>query len=168
MTLAEVLARFPDARRSGDRWIARTPGREDKHPSLSICEREGRVLLHDFSGFPTERVLAAVGLRWVDLFTDAAPPRPRPPLPPGLTWIEAQEVQRARRAQAKVERYHRAFELADEVREAERDVAELRRLAGTLGDTDEAWELLGLAADLERAARMVELSWTEALKGACR
>ena len=54
------------------RWIAKCPGHDDSHPSLSIRELDdGRVLVHDFAGCAIGEVLAAVGLTFDDLF----PPR---------------------------------------------------------------------------------------------
>ncbi len=35
MTVDEILSRFDGVRRSGDGWIARRPGHEDRKPSLS-------------------------------------------------------------------------------------------------------------------------------------
>ncbi len=50
-------------------WLARCPAHDDQHPSLSVSEgREGCVLLKCRTGCATERVLAALGLRWQDLF----------------------------------------------------------------------------------------------------
>ena len=46
------------------------PAHEDRSPSLSIAEgRDGRVLLHCFSGCRPEAILQALGLGWSDLFT---------------------------------------------------------------------------------------------------
>lgn len=71
MTPAEnLIARLQRVRRTGPgRWIASSPTREDKHPSLAIRELDdGRVLIHDFGGDNVGQVLAAVGLGLADLY----------------------------------------------------------------------------------------------------
>jgi hypothetical protein len=56
-------------RRSGRGWTARCPAHEDRTPSLSITETaDGKVLVKCWAGCSTESVLAALGLRWSDLF----------------------------------------------------------------------------------------------------
>ena len=50
-------------------WRTRCPVHAgESNNSLSIAERDGRVLIHCFSGCETGAVLDAVGLRWPDLF----------------------------------------------------------------------------------------------------
>lgn len=65
-----LLSRLERVRRTGpDRWIARCPTREDRHPSLAIRELDdGRVLLHDFGGDDVQEIVAAIGLQLSDLF----------------------------------------------------------------------------------------------------
>lgn len=67
-----VLARLDGVKANGrGKWMARTPTRTDKTPSLSIRELDdGRVLLHDFGGDSTADVLAAIGLTFADLRPD--------------------------------------------------------------------------------------------------
>ncbi len=74
MSVDHLLARLDRVKRTGtDRWIASSPTREDKRPSLTIRELpDGRVLMHDFGGDSVEEILAAIGLEMSDLF----PPRP--------------------------------------------------------------------------------------------
>jgi hypothetical protein len=66
----KVLDRLPSKpHRSGRGWSAKCPAHEDRKPSLSITETaDGKVLLHCWAGCSTESVLAALGLRWSDLF----------------------------------------------------------------------------------------------------
>jgi hypothetical protein len=45
------------ARRSGDSWVGRCPAHEDRTPSLSVCERDGKILLHCFAGCTYEATL---------------------------------------------------------------------------------------------------------------
>lgn len=65
-----VLSRLDGVKATGrGKWMARTPTREDKTPSLSIRELDdGRVLLKDFGGDDTAAVLAAIGLTFADLY----------------------------------------------------------------------------------------------------
>lgn len=67
-----VLARLDGVKiTSRGKWMARTPTREDRTPSLSIRELDdGRVLLKDFGGDDTAAVLAAIGLTFADLYPD--------------------------------------------------------------------------------------------------
>ena len=74
MNLTQFLARagIDEARRHGTSYLARCPAHDDRHPSLSIAEGEdGRILVYCRAGCETQAVLAALGLRLVDLF----PPR---------------------------------------------------------------------------------------------
>jgi hypothetical protein len=83
MRFDEILARFPDAKKSGDGWAAKCPAHLDGSPSLSICEgSDGRTLLYDHAGCTPQAICDAVGLTLADLFpprtTNAAPPaKPR-------------------------------------------------------------------------------------------
>lgn len=67
-----VLDRLPSKpRRSGRGWTTRCPAHEDRTPSLSITEAtDGKVLIRCWAGCSTESVLAALGLRWSDLFPE--------------------------------------------------------------------------------------------------
>jgi putative DNA primase/helicase len=66
----QVLARFRGVRRSGDGWVALCPAHEDRNPSLSIHERDGKILLHCHAGCSTEAVCAALGIDVRELFLD--------------------------------------------------------------------------------------------------
>jgi hypothetical protein len=48
--------------------MARCPAHDDNEASLSITEKEGKILLHDFGGCPIEAVCRAIGLELNDLF----------------------------------------------------------------------------------------------------
>lgn len=53
----------PKAKRSGQGYIDICPAHEDKNPSLSITEtKDGKLLLHCFSGCTFEEIIAAAGL----------------------------------------------------------------------------------------------------------
>lgn len=66
----KLLSRLERVRRTGQgRWVASSPTRLDRHPSLGIRELDdGRVLVHDFGGDDVGDVLAAVGLDLHDLY----------------------------------------------------------------------------------------------------
>src|SRR5262245_31750422 len=67
-----ILAKLPDAKRSGNGWTARCPGHDDQRPSLSISEGEdGRVLLHCHAGCAVDAICAAVGVTLRDLMPAA-------------------------------------------------------------------------------------------------
>lgn len=52
-------------------WVARCPAHSDRTPSLSVQEvDDGRVLLHDFGGCDTEKILAFVGLEFRDIMPE--------------------------------------------------------------------------------------------------
>jgi hypothetical protein len=69
MLFDEILARFPDAKKSGDGWAAKCPAHLDGSPSLSINEgSDGRTLLYDHAGCTPQAICAAVGLTLADLF----------------------------------------------------------------------------------------------------
>lgn len=92
-----VLSRLQGVRRIGKgRWLALCPAHNDRHPSLSVRETpEGKVLLRCWAGCPTSAVLAALGLRWTDLFPDTGRGRSRP--------LSRAEREAAKRAQAEIE-----------------------------------------------------------------
>ena len=66
-----ILERFRGARRCGNGWIALCPAHEDHSPSLSIHERDGKILLHCHAGCTVEAICAAAGIAMRDLFLDA-------------------------------------------------------------------------------------------------
>lgn len=85
--IENLISRLPWSRRTGkDRWIARSPTRNDRHPSVTIRELpDGRVLIHDHGGDSVEEILAAIGMGMGDLF----PPRldaPGPGKPHRERW----------------------------------------------------------------------------------
>jgi putative DNA primase/helicase len=71
MTLAKVLERFPDAKKSGNGWMACCPAHDDKSPSLSINEGDdGRVLLNCFGEkCSVDAICESIGLKPADLFS---------------------------------------------------------------------------------------------------
>lgn len=71
MTITEVASRLTKAKRTGKGFNALCPAHDDKSPSLSISEGEGRkILLKCFAGCSTDAILNAIGLEMKDLFPD--------------------------------------------------------------------------------------------------
>jgi putative DNA primase/helicase len=64
----EVLDRLTAVRKSGRGWTAQCPAHEDKQPSLSITETDGKILLHCFAGCTPENICTALDIRLSDLF----------------------------------------------------------------------------------------------------
>ena len=61
-TLQDVLDRLLDARPSGSGYRARCPAHNDQEPSLSIDQKDGRILLHCFAGCTYEAIKDKLGL----------------------------------------------------------------------------------------------------------
>ncbi|MFN3562733.1 MAG: DUF3987 domain-containing protein, partial [Chloroherpetonaceae bacterium] len=70
MQLNDLLSKFQNATKSGNGYKALCPAHNDKTPSLSITEKDGKILVHCFAGCSTESVLDAVGLTMQDLNAD--------------------------------------------------------------------------------------------------
>ena len=76
MNLEAVLALLDGARRNGSGWQACCPAHDDGKPSLSINERDGKILLHCHAGCSQEAVLAAMKIEPHELFSqNCAAPR---------------------------------------------------------------------------------------------
>ena len=67
-----ILSRLEGVRQvAPNKWIARSPTRRDRTPSLSIRELDdGRVLVHDFGGASVDEILSAIGLSVIDLIPE--------------------------------------------------------------------------------------------------
>lgn len=76
MTIDGLLAQLKGVRRSGAGWAAFCPAHADTNPSLSIVERDGKILIHCHAGCSHEAVLAALGIGARELFSDS-PTQPR-------------------------------------------------------------------------------------------
>jgi hypothetical protein len=78
MTISELAGRLDGVRwRGSTAFMARCPVHEDRHPSLSVCERDGRILVHCFAGCTIEQICARLGVQTKDLWTDQQAPRSR-------------------------------------------------------------------------------------------
>ena len=68
MTAQEILSKLEHVKKSGSGWTGRCPGHEDRENSLSVSEKDGKVLLHCFAGCPAEQICSALGIETKDLF----------------------------------------------------------------------------------------------------
>jgi hypothetical protein len=60
---AEKIAKALGGRKCGQGWAARCPVHEDHHPSLSIHEKDGKVLVHCHAGCDQSDVIASLRQR---------------------------------------------------------------------------------------------------------
>lgn len=72
--LDAFLDRLEGVRRNGGGYVAKCPAHEDGDPSLSISMGERGVVFHCFAGCDPDAVIAALELRWSDLFIDGSTP----------------------------------------------------------------------------------------------
>ena len=70
MSADNLIARLEGVKRTGaDRWIARCPAHDDKHPSMNIREKDdGLILIRCFAECSSYEIVSAVGLELSDLF----------------------------------------------------------------------------------------------------
>jgi putative DNA primase/helicase len=74
-----TLVRALQARRSGKGWMAKCPAHDDRNPSLSISEVDGKVLVHCQAGCPQRDVIETLksrGLWHPDQFQKALQRQP--------------------------------------------------------------------------------------------
>ncbi len=71
MRIADFLARLEGVRLTGkNQWTALCPGHNDQHPSLSITEADGKILIKCFAGCDLMDILKPLRLEQKDLFFD--------------------------------------------------------------------------------------------------
>lgn len=90
-----VLSKLPTAKPAGEKqWLAKCPAHQDRRASLSIgLGDDGRALLRCHAGCTAESVVAAIGLRMVDLMSDRDGPAPKKtPAKPKPTFPTAREA----------------------------------------------------------------------------
>ena len=64
-----LLDRLDGVKETGpNTWMARSPCRDDRTPSLSIKKVDDRLPIHDFGGNSPDEIMRAVGLSMTDLF----------------------------------------------------------------------------------------------------
>lgn len=68
----DLLNRLQKVRKIGtDEWVASSPTRSDRTPSLFIkYDTNGNILLHDFGGSSVDEICNAIGIELSDLFPD--------------------------------------------------------------------------------------------------
>src|SRR5690606_15009927 len=70
VTLADLLARFPDVETSPDGWLVHCPAHDDSRQSLRFAVSDaGKILVRCRAGCETPRVVEALGLTMRDLAT---------------------------------------------------------------------------------------------------
>lgn len=115
--------------------------------------KDGRLLVICRAGCRQDEVLTALRAR--GLWGSEAPRRwPHSPTPGAQARAEV--LRRARRAAARLAPYAEVFAEADSFRLATQTIARARVCATTLGDTEAAWALLAVAAQLETATYNAE------------
>ncbi len=62
VTAHDILPLLERVRITKNGWTALCPAHKDRHPSLSIGERQGKILLHCFKGCAYEEIIAALGI----------------------------------------------------------------------------------------------------------
>ena len=87
MEIYNILGRFSnveDATTGGDKsivreWSARCPVHDDRRNSLYIGQKtDGKIMIHCQAGCDNDRILAAAGLTYADLFTEKKSPKQEP------------------------------------------------------------------------------------------
>jgi 5S rRNA maturation endonuclease (ribonuclease M5) len=77
MSLEVILSRLEGVQRNGSGWRALCPAHADKNPSLSINERDGKILVHCHAGCSQEAVCAALKIEARELFPQNGDDGPR-------------------------------------------------------------------------------------------
>lgn len=71
MKLNEFLEYFNSVKCIGKKqYMVRCPYHNDKKASLSITERDNKILMHCFAGCNNKQILKRKGLDYKDLFND--------------------------------------------------------------------------------------------------
>ena len=70
MLMNELLPLLKGVTGRGNQYKAKCPAHEDNEPSLSIGERDGKILFHCHAGCSHENIIAALGLNMSDLFSE--------------------------------------------------------------------------------------------------
>lgn len=113
-----ILAKLPQAKKSGKGWMARCPAHKDQKPSLSIAEGDDEcALLKCHAGCTTEAVVSKLGLTMRDLMPNGEGPATKQNGKPksdstGRTFASANlavaELERRHGKQSKMWTYHDA------------------------------------------------------------
>jgi len=74
-----ILERLSSVKQSGAGFTALCPAHDDKARSLSVAEKDGKIIIHCFTGCTTDAVIKALGMEWSDLFPDSEYEKPASP-----------------------------------------------------------------------------------------
>lgn len=66
----DLLNRLDKVHKVSGGWVACCPAHEDSNPSMSITEKDGKILLHCHAGCSAESIVGAVGLSMSDLMPE--------------------------------------------------------------------------------------------------
>lgn len=95
MHLNDIISRFQGPKKNGNNsFMVRCPCHNDSTQSLSISEKNGKILLNCFAGCRTEDILHSVGLEMKDLFSDK--PSCATPKPPNVEYIYTDRLKKIR------------------------------------------------------------------------
>lgn len=72
-SLEDFLSQFEVRKKHSSGWNVRCPGHADNGPSLSVSEKNQKILLHCKGGCELSRVLESLNLKEKDLFLDSKP-----------------------------------------------------------------------------------------------
>jgi DNA-binding NarL/FixJ family response regulator len=78
MKARELLSQLRSVKPCEGGWMACCPAHDDRRPSLSVTEKDGRILLKCFAGCANDSVVTALGLSMSDLFSDSGKGAARP------------------------------------------------------------------------------------------
>lgn len=67
ITIKDFLGRLKGVRRHGSGWMAKCPAHDDKNPSLSISQKNEKILIHCHARCTAQSVCNALGLKLSDL-----------------------------------------------------------------------------------------------------
>jgi hypothetical protein len=152
VNIADVLDRLDGVRRTRRGWSARCPSHRDRSPSLSIAEGiRGRLLLHCHAGCEYDAIAAALKLQ-----RSVRPAIRRPRIDVILEQAHRQPWAR--------EEIRLTYVIADAIRHHRQRADRLRRTATVAGDTEHTWDVVAIAADLDRKAERIEVLIEEALR----
>jgi hypothetical protein len=154
MTLDQLSERLTGVRRTGRGLSARCPAHDDRQNSLSLATGDdGRVLVNCFAQCRPEAITRAISLKLRDLFQGARAGQPSHRYETPLDEARRGALEHERAAQRRRERFRQLMDASDDFRMVMREIDAARRVATAAGpESDLVWELLEIAATLERVA----------------
>lgn len=169
MTADQLIVRLDGLRKNKRGWTARCPAHDDRANSLSVAlGDDGRLLVNCFARCRPQAIVEALGLELADLFADgsrgrhAGRRRQAPALTP-LDEARREVLQEGRRQRGRLAPYLNTYRDADLHRGLTQVAAGAQDVATLLGDTGEAWQLVDVAAALQREAFSLEAELDERL-----